>query len=273
MPSHVQIVYRPRPEEELIAKKVREESNELAILTHLNTIQPRSEHVISLLDSFYGQSGTWIILPRMGTISGYIVNAPQRLQSKTREVCWGLIEGLAFLHERCIAHRDIKPDNLVVDQDFCLKIIDFDIAIQLKDEDEKVDGECGTKYWMAPEVDKNSTMYSPIRADRWSCGRVLLYLLDELEVDDERLEAIGRKLKVHDPNQRPSLVKWESWLPVPPLNIGDIERKASRPRQDSMVVDEGDTTAPNAKKQRLAALDVTQFPALDEPQASVVRVH
>jgi len=268
MPSHIHIVYRPRPEEELIAKKVREESNELAILTHLNTIQPRSEHVISLLDSFYGQSGPWIILPRMGSISDYLANAPQRLESKATQVCWGLIEGLAFLHERCIAHRDIKPDNLVVDQDFSLKIIDFDIATQLKDEDEKVDDECGTKHWMAPEVDKKSTTYSPIRADRWSCGRVLLYLLDELKIDDERLKAIGRKLKVHDPNQRPSLLKWQSWLPVPPLNIGNIERKASRPRQ----VNEGDTTAPNAKKQRLAALDendtVTPFPALDEPQAS-----
>ena len=114
-----------------------------------------------------------------------------------------------------------------------------------------------------------------IRADRWSCGRVVLYLLDELKIDDERLKVIGRKLKVHDPYQWPSLVKWQSWLPVPGLNIGDIEKKASRPRQDSMVVNEGDTTAPSAKRQRLAALDVTQFPALDESQASptVVRVH
>jgi hypothetical protein len=40
---------------------------------------------------------------------------------------------------------------------------------------------------MAPDVDKKSTVYSPIRADRWSCGRVLLYLLDELKTDDERL--------------------------------------------------------------------------------------
>jgi len=208
----------------------------------------------------------------MDSISDYITNARQQLESKTTQVCWGLIKGLAYLHELCIAHGDIKPDNLVVDQDFCSKIIDFDIAMQLKDEDEKVDDECGTKHWMAPEV-KTSTTYSPIRADRWSCGRVLLYLLDELETDDERLRAIGSKLKVHNPNQRPSLLKRHSWHPVPLLNMGNIERKASRPQQDSM--------APNAKKQRLAALDendtVGQFLALDEPRASesspVVRVH
>jgi hypothetical protein len=103
---------------------------------------------------------------------------------------------------------------------------------------------------------KTSTTHSPIRADQWSCGRVLLYLLDELETDDERLRAIGSKLKVHNSNQCPSLLEWYSWLPVPGplLNMGNIERRASRLRQDSMVVNGGDTRSPNARKQRLALL-------------------
>jgi serine/threonine protein kinase len=252
MPPHIHIVYRPsEPSKKLIAKKVRKESNELEILKRLNTIQPRSEHVISLLDSFRGQSGPWVILPRMDRVTVCIVIAPKLLESKVTQVCWGLVKGLAYLHELCIAHRDIKPDNLVVDQDFCLKIIDFDIAMQLKDEDDEVDDECGTKYWIAPEVENKSSMYSPIRADRWSCGRVLLYILDKFKTDDERLRAIGRKLKVDNPNQRPSLLEWHSWLSVPLSNTDNIEGKASRPRQKSIEVDGQDTTAPNAKKQRL----------------------
>jgi serine/threonine protein kinase len=256
MPSHIHIVYRSsEPSNELIAKNVRKKSNELAILKRLNSIQPKSEHVISLLDSFHGQSGPWVILPRMNCLMDYILITPKRLESKVPQVCWGLIKGLAYLHEHCIAHRDIKPDNLVVDQDFCLKIIDFDIAMQLKDEDGEVDDECGTESWMAPEVAKESTMYSPIRADRWSCGRVLLYLLDKFKTDDEQLRTIGRKLHVHSPNHRPSLLEWHSWLPVPLLDVDNIERKASRPRPDSMDVGGRDRTAPNAKKQRPAASD------------------
>ncbi|KAI0291835.1 kinase-like domain-containing protein, partial [Russula brevipes] len=85
-----------------------------------------------------------------------------------------LIEGVAFLHEWCVAHRDIKPDNLVLDRDFCLKIIDFDLAMRVRDEDEEVDDQCGTKYWIAPEVENNNLKrHSPMRADRWACGRVL----------------------------------------------------------------------------------------------------
>ena len=74
----------------------------------------------------------------------------------------GLIEGLAYLHEHCIAYRDIKPDNLL-DETFCLKMIDLDIAMRV--EDEEVDDQCGTKDWMAPEVEKN-LRHSPIKADR-----------------------------------------------------------------------------------------------------------
>jgi serine/threonine protein kinase len=76
-----------------------------------------------------------------------------RHESKVVEVCLGLIQGVAYLHERGIAHRDIKPDNLVVDRDFCLKIIDFDVAMRVKDENEEVDDQCGTEHWMAPEVE------------------------------------------------------------------------------------------------------------------------
>ncbi|KAI0245824.1 hypothetical protein BJV78DRAFT_1259964 [Lactifluus subvellereus] len=273
MPSHILTVYRPSdPSKELIAKKVRKKSNELEILKLLNTIQPKSEHVISLLDSFHTQSGPWAILSKMDTVADYVALAPNQLGGRVTQVCRDLIKGLAYLHKLCIAHRDIKPDNLVVDQDFCLKIIDFDIAMQVKDEDEEVDGQCGTRHWMAPEVEDKSSTYSPIKADRWSCGRVLLYLLDEFRKEDKFLRAIAGKLKAHDPKQRPSLLEWHTWFTTPFLDMANVrkggERKASRPQQDAM---EG-TKPPEAKKQRLIVSDQNErereFPELYELQTS-----
>jgi hypothetical protein len=56
MPSHnSHCVSTVRPEQG--AKNVRKESNELEILKLLNTIQPKREHVISLLDLSHTQSG------------------------------------------------------------------------------------------------------------------------------------------------------------------------------------------------------------------------
>lgn len=58
---------------------------------------------------------------------------------------------------------------------------------------------------MPPEVEARSSMYSPIRADRWSCGQVITFLLETFG-KEEPLSSIARKLKVHNPRERPSLV-------------------------------------------------------------------
>ena len=50
-------------------------------------------------------------------------------------------------------------------------------------------------------------MYSPIKADRWSCGHVLQHFLDKLQKWDELFIAIAEQLKAQDPNERPSLLE------------------------------------------------------------------
>ncbi|KAF8270798.1 hypothetical protein EI94DRAFT_1570194, partial [Lactarius quietus] len=55
-----------------------------------------------------------------------------------------LVNVLAFIHEHQIAHRDIKPGNLVCDDDFRLQIIDFDVAIKVRDENTEIDEYYGT---------------------------------------------------------------------------------------------------------------------------------
>jgi serine/threonine protein kinase len=88
-----------------------------------------------------------------------------------------------------------------------LKVIDFDTAMWVEDEDEEVDDHCGTEGCMAPEVEKK-LRHSPIKADRWACGRVLLILIDSFGKDEKTLRAFAKDLMAHNPKQRPSLLKW-----------------------------------------------------------------
>ena len=206
MPDHIATVYRPMDSnKKFIAKKVREDSNELEMLRLLDTIPRKSDHIISVVDSFCG----WVILPKLATVRDYVEFGPKPSENKVSQLCLGLIKGLTYLHEHRIAHRDIKPDNLLINnKPFRLIITDFDIAMRVEHEDEEVDDQCGTKHWMAPEVE-GKLRHSPIKADRWSCGHVILYFLDNLKQEDKRLRRFANELTAHDPKRRPSLLEWE----------------------------------------------------------------
>jgi serine/threonine protein kinase len=65
----------------------------------------------------------------MMSVAKCVSVVPGKLNGKVAQACWGLIKGVAYLHKFCIAHRDIKPDNLVVDRNFLQEIIDFDVAM------------------------------------------------------------------------------------------------------------------------------------------------
>ncbi|KAF8437713.1 hypothetical protein L210DRAFT_3647381 [Boletus edulis BED1] len=130
------------------------------------------------------------------------------------------------------AHRDVKPDNLVVDKSFNLKIIDFDIAMLVEDEDEEVDDQCETRDWMAPES-----------------------LLDRFGKEDASLRVFAKDLTAHDPKQWPSMLEWGRYSALPFSHAGNMgnsdARKASRPRRDRVDGDGEDTKPPNVKKLRL----------------------
>lgn len=83
-----------------------------------------------------------------------------------------LAEVVAFAHERSIIHRDIKPDNIFIKSDGTIKLLDFGIAKELKD-DPYAHTSVGTKPFMAPEQIMGK---GERRSDLWAIG-VLMYQL------------------------------------------------------------------------------------------------
>lgn len=84
-----------------------------------------------------------------------------------------LLRGVEYLHGMGLAHRDLKLDNLVVDEHGIVKIIDFGSAFVFRypfEEDvQEATGIVGSDPYLSPEV-CTQTRYQPEAADIWSCA-------------------------------------------------------------------------------------------------------
>jgi serine/threonine protein kinase len=112
-----------------------------------------------------------------------------------------------------------------------------------------VDGQCGTKGWMAPEMEEKS-MYNPVKADWWSTGLVLLYLLNNFRKGDTVLRTTARNLSAHNPERRLSVLQVAASL-SDVVNVA-VEMKVSRSLEDTVEVDGENAKVPRAKKQKLS---------------------
>uniref|UniRef100_UPI00358ECB08 cyclin-dependent kinase 1-like n=1 Tax=Myxine glutinosa TaxID=7769 RepID=UPI00358ECB08 len=82
-----------------------------------------------------------------------------------------LLEGMVFCHSRRVLHRDLKPQNLLVDTKGTLKIADFGLARALGIPVRVYTHEVVTLWYRAPEVLLGAARYStPI--DVWSIGTI-----------------------------------------------------------------------------------------------------
>jgi serine/threonine protein kinase len=83
-----------------------------------------------------------------------------------------MVDALEYLHSNKIAHLDLKPDNLLLMEDFQLKLIDFDLAY--REGDSKILSK-GTQYFRAPEISAKSCK-DPKPADIFSLGIIIFFL-------------------------------------------------------------------------------------------------
>ncbi|XP_022863966.1 MAP3K epsilon protein kinase 1-like [Olea europaea var. sylvestris] len=63
-----------------------------------------------------------------------------------------VLEGLVYLHEQGVIHRDIKGANILTTKEGLVKLADFGVATKLTEADVNTHSVVGTPYWMAPEV-------------------------------------------------------------------------------------------------------------------------
>lgn len=86
------------------------------------------------------------------------------------------MKALLYIHSLHRIHRDIKSDNILLNDEGEVKIADFGYAAQLTQQQQKRNTVVGTPYWMAPELIRGHDY--GIKVDIWSLGIMVMEMAE-----------------------------------------------------------------------------------------------
>ncbi|CAO2178698.1 unnamed protein product [Urochloa humidicola] len=122
-----------------------------------------------------------------GSLERYAFNSNMKNENKLSwerlfDIAIGIARGLEYLHRGCntrILHFDIKPHNILLDQNFCPKISDFGLAKLCLNNDSAISigGARGTIGYIAPEVYSKQFGIVSSKSDVYSYGMMVLEIV------------------------------------------------------------------------------------------------
>ncbi len=129
-----------------------------------------------------------------------------------------LFDGLGFAHSQGVIHRDVKPQNVMLDEQGHVKIMDFGIARLLDADTLTSEGDLiGTIAYMSPEQAAGRRVGPP--SDVYSAGLVLFELL--AGENPVRGETPAETLSNVAAGRLPSLGEWRADLPAALVDLVD----------------------------------------------------
>nr|XP_042136853.1 serine/threonine-protein kinase SIK2 isoform X3 [Peromyscus maniculatus bairdii] len=194
-------------------------------------------HIIKLYQVMETKSMLYLVTEyaKNGEIFDYLANHGRLNESEARRKFWQILSAVDYCHDRKIVHRDLKAENLLLDNNMNIKIADFGFGNFFKT-GELLATWCGSPPYAAPEVFEGQQYEGP-QLDIWSMGVVLYVLVcGALPFDgptlpilrqrvlegrfripyfmSEECEHLIRRMLVLDPSKRLSIaqIKEHKWM-------------------------------------------------------------
>ncbi|CAC5373797.1 NEK1_4_5 [Mytilus coruscus] len=208
-----------------------------------------------------------------GSLYAYIRKRKSIPESTFMEYLDQLSNGLEFLHNKSILHRDIKTKNVLLTAHNDLKLADFGVARKIEEIDLKLTKVVGTPNCMSPEVLNRETY--DFKTDIWSLGCVCFEMgcgeyafpgssvssikkkvtskqlpdFDRLQYSDP-IKHMIRKMLEFKPADRPSAADVKTFVteqkPKTSFNVSNISQQMTK----SSLHDSGIVTSERRRSQR-----------------------
>ncbi|XP_072276750.1 NUAK family SNF1-like kinase 1 [Pyxicephalus adspersus] len=136
----------------------------------------KHEHIIQVFEVFESSEKIIIVMEYAsnGELYDFINNKHQLPESEARRFFRQIVSAVHYCHKNEIVHRDIKLENILLDENLNVKLADFGLS-NLYYKNQVLETYCGSPLYASPEIVKGLPYHGP-EVDCWALG-VLLYAL------------------------------------------------------------------------------------------------
>ncbi|CAD8182811.1 unnamed protein product [Paramecium pentaurelia] len=152
--NEIQILYRLNHPNIVKIKEIYDKTNQIVIIHEYVDGQT--------LERFINEHGT------------------QLHQTEIQSIMRQILLAIVYIHEQGLLHRDIKPDNIMIDKNLNIKLIDFGLAT--KQGSPLCVQKCGTPGYIAPEIINSQKPQYNNKSDIFSLGVVFYKLITQQDL-------------------------------------------------------------------------------------------
>lgn len=146
---------------------------EISILRNL-----RHQNIVELKDVIISRKSIYLLFEYCDMdLHQFITSTPQLSLKEIKHILYQLFVGIYFCHSRRILHRDLKPNNVLINSQNCtVKLADFGLARAFQIPYKPYTTSVQTLWYRAPEILLGTDHYT-LAIDMWSAGCIVAEML------------------------------------------------------------------------------------------------